>query len=72
MAGDIYNSHKSERESIYLCLTYGKSGDMMCLLIKEAMTEKAGISALSESSAFGVSRIGKDTAATAPEQVSER
>ncbi|MBQ3256327.1 MAG: hypothetical protein IJA67_02795 [Oscillospiraceae bacterium] len=39
---------------------------------KKAMTEKAGISTLSESSAFGVSRIGKNTAATPPEQVSEQ
>ena len=58
--------------SIFPCLTLRKSGDMMCLLIKEAMTEKASLSALSEISAFGVSRIGKDTAATPPEQVSEQ
>ena len=47
-------------------------GDIISLLIKEAMTEKAYITALSESPMFGVSRAGKDIAATAPEQVSEQ
>ena len=36
------------------------------------MTEKAGITALSESPMFGASRAGKNTMATPPEQVSER
>ena len=55
-----------------LCLTYENCGDMMCLLIKKAMTEKACVSNLSESPTFGVSRAGKAATATAPEQVSEQ
>ena len=54
------------------CLTYEKCGDIMSLLIKKAMTEKAYASELSESPMFGVSRIGKTITATAPEQVSEQ
>ena len=56
----------------FIFLTYKIGGDIISLLIKEAMTEKAYITALSESLTFGVSRAGKDIAATAPEQVSEQ
>jgi len=56
----------------YLFLTDEKCGDMICPLIKEAMTEKACDSELSESPTFGVSRIEKSTIATPPEQVSEK
>ena len=56
----------------FIFLTYKMGGDIISLLIKEAMTEKAYITALSESLTFGVSRAGKDIAATPPEQVSEQ
>lgn len=39
---------------------------------KKAMTEKACASSLTESLTIGVSRAGKNTTATPPEQVSER
>ena len=56
----------------YIILTDKICGDIISLLIKEAMTEKAYVMTLSESPMFGVSRAGKDIAATAPEQVSEQ